>query len=301
MSAAVNTAERRNARPSPLIPPDRRRDAPLFFVVVILVFLACLAALSARAAWRATDEWTSALDSSATVQILAESGETADAEAARAAEILSALSGVAEAHALPAEEAEALLAPWFGTDLPEELPAPRLVAVTLSLDAPATADSMRAALAEAEIAAEVDDHGRWQADVARAAGAAQTLSLAVVGLLAAAACAVCAFAVQAGMAARREVIEALRVAGASDMLIAGLFLRRFLLMGLLAGAAGAALAGAAVAALYFAVTRQSGLVALPAPGIEEGVVLLAAPAAAALIGALTAWITVIAELGRRNG
>jgi hypothetical protein len=83
-------------------------------------------------------------------------------------------------------------------------------------------------------------------------------------------------------------------------LVAFLFLRRFFLMGLGAGASGAALAALALGAVYLAVSRRSGLISLPAPGLEEALVLLAAPAAAALIGAATAWITVIAELGRKN-
>ncbi len=289
----------RPPKPGPLIPPDRRRDAPLFFVVAILVFLACLAGLAARTAWRAADEWTAALESSATAQIVSDSAEAADTDADAAADLLSRLDGVAEARVLPASESEALLAPWFGSDLPDELPAPRLIALTLDPDAPPQIEAMEAALAAEGIVAVIDDHSRWEADIARAGRAAQGLSLAVVALLAGAAGAVSVFAAQAGLAARREVIEALRVAGASDRLIAFLFLRRFGLMGLLAGAAGAALAGGALGALYLGVIRTGGLVAAPAPGWEEALVLCAAPAAAALIGAVTAWTTVIAELGRK--
>lgn len=297
-TAPAPGSARDKARQGPLIPPDTRRSAPLFFVVATLVFLACVAGLSARAAWRASAEWTSSLEASATVQILSNNEEQADADAARAADVLSALDGVAEARALPAEEAEALLAPWFGAELPEELPAPRLVALTLSPQAPADMSALRAALESAGLTAEVDDHGRWESDVARAAAAAQALSLAAVTLLALSACAVSIFAVQAALAARRDVIEALRVAGASDRLIAFLFLRRFFLMGFLAGLAGAALAALLLGGLYLFVSEESGLIALPAPRMGEAYVLFAAPAAAALIAAATAWLTVIAELGR---
>ncbi len=298
--AAAPARARAGQKQGPLIPPDRRHDAPLFFVVMILAFLACLAGLAALAAWRATADWTASLDAAATVQIIASTAAEAEAAAGRAADALAVLDGVAGARVLPVEETDALLAPWFGTALPDDLPAPRLVALTLAPDRPADMTAMRAALASADVDAVIDDHGRWRGDVARAAQAAQGLSLAVVALLAAAACAVCMFAVRAGLAARREVIEALRVAGARDGLIAFLFLRRFLLMGAASGASGAILAGAALGGIYLAVSRQGGLIALPAPGLDEAAVLAAAPAAAALIGALTAWITVIAELRRKS-
>lgn len=291
-------ADTPHRRPAPLIPPDGRRDAPLFCVVAVLVLLACLAGLSARAAWRAADEWTASLDAAATVQILAEDQEAADAGAARAAEILSGLDGVAAADALDRAEAEALLAPWFGEALPEELPAPRLVAVTLTPGADADLDAMRAALEAEGLQVEIDDHARWEDEIGRAAGAVQTLGVIVVALLAGAAGAVVVFAVQAGFAAKREAIEALRVAGAEDRLIAFLFLRRFFLVGLASGGAGAALAAAALGALYFGLSGQDGLVSLPAPGWGEALVLLAAPATSALVGAATAWITVLTELGR---
>lgn len=287
-------------RPAPFLPETDSRDGSLIFVVATLCFLACLTALSVLAANRAADGWTDQLTGEATVIVRAKGGQTPDSAAARAAETLAGIPGVVEARALEKEKAEALVAPWLG-DLEDlaDLPVPRLVAVELDRETPATADAMDRALKAQGLDAVVDDHSVWMADIRRAAGLAQGFGIAVFLLIAAAAGAVVAFATRAGLAARREVVEVLHLSGAEDSFIAGLFQARFARMAAMAG-----LFGAGGAAIIGALLRLVGggegltpvlpirwidlLAVIPAPLLAAGVAALAARLTAqALIRELT--------------
>src|SRR6185503_17697426 len=163
--------------------------------------------------------------------------------AARAAEALSGTAGVAEARALEPAKAYDLIRPWLGdvSDL-EDLPVPRLVAVTLNAKHPAGAARLKAALAAQNIDATVDDHSVWIKDIRRAGGLVRWLGAGVFLLIASAAGAVVAYATRAGLAARRDVVEVLHLAGAEDAQIANLFELRFARIAAVAGAAGAAAA-----------------------------------------------------------
>lgn len=237
-------------RAAPLLPPRDARDGALVFVVATLCFLACLAALAARGADRAAKGWRTELIGSATVVVRPGASETADAAAARAAEALAGVKGVAEADALEREKADALLEPWLGkADALKDLPVPRLVSVDLDPKAPASAADLRKALSAAGIDATVDDHSLWLKDVLRAAGITRLAALGIALLIAAAAGAVIVFATRAGLAARADVVSVLHLAGAEDGFIADLFVARFARMAAMAGligAGGAALVGAAL-------------------------------------------------------
>lgn len=287
-------------RPAPFLPETDSRDGSLIFVVATLCFLACLTALSVLAANRAAHGWSDQLTGEATVIVRAKGSQTPDGAAARAAETLAGVPGVVEARALEKEKAEALVAPWLG-DLEDlgDLPVPRLVAVQLDGEAPATADTMDRALKAQGLDAVVDDHSVWMADIQRAARLAQGFGVAVFLLIAAAAGAVVAFATRAGLAARREVVEVLHLSGAEDRFIAGLFQARFARMAAMAG-----LLGAGGAAIIGGLLRLIGggegltpvlpirwidlLAVIPAPLLAAGVAALAARLTAqALIRDLT--------------
>jgi cell division transport system permease protein len=274
--------------PAPLLPKRDARDGALVFVVAVLCFLACLTAIGALAADRAARGWTSQLSDSATVVVQPKGAETPDAAAARAAEVLAGVKGVAEARALEKEKAEALLEPWLGRDaLLDDIPMPRLVAVDMNPRAPASAADLDRALKAAGVLATVDDHSVWIADIQRGAGIARWAALGVCLLIISAAAAVIGFATRAGLAAHREVIEVLHLSGAETGFVARLFQTRFAIA---AGTAG--LFGAAGAAMIAAVVRLAGggqglTPVLPLAWIDL-VAVLPAPLMAALIAAVAA-------------
>ncbi|MES2034754.1 MAG: ABC transporter permease [Pseudomonadota bacterium] len=241
-------------KPAPLLPRRDPRDGSLVFVIAVLCFLACLTAIGALAADRATRGWTSQLTGSATVVVRANGSETPDAAAGRAAETLAGVKGVSEARALEKERAEALLEPWLGREaLLDDLPIPRLVSVDLDPRTPASAEALDKALKAAGLDATVDDHSLWIADIERAAGIARWAALGVFLLIASAAAAVIGFATRAAMAAHRETIEVLHLSGAQAKFVIRLFQSRFAKVAALAG-----LFGALGAAIIGALARLTG-------------------------------------------
>jgi cell division transport system permease protein len=258
------------------------------FVIAVLCFFACTAAVAALAADRAATGWTSQLRNSATVLVRPKGGETADAAAARAAEALADVKGVSEARALEKAQAAALLEPWLGKEaLADDLPVPRLVALDLDPDHPPGAADLENALKAKDIDATVDDHSLWIKDIVRAGTWARAAALGVFALTALAAGAVIAFAARAVLASRREIVEVLHVAGAKDGFIAGLLARRFAAMAFVAGTGGALLAAGLGAAARLAGGGQGLTPVLPVAWIDLAA-LLACPFLAAAVAALAA-------------
>lgn len=285
-----------------LLPPDTGRDRPLFLVAAILVFLACIAALGARGAWQAADQWTLELESSVTIQVRPVETRDVEADARQAAEIAAAVEGVTSANAHDRSHAERLLAPWLGEEnLPDDLPLPLLVEVTLEPGQSAMIEPLQAALDEAGLAATVDDHSRWISAVRRAAQSARMLGLSLLALLAGAAAAVVAFAARASLAARMDVIDALHLCGAEDRYIALLFQQRFFMLGIKSGTAGAVIA--ALVALFVSLGETPANMAFFLPELamdpfEIGLLVLA-PLLAGGTAAISAHLAVVTDLRGR--
>ena len=278
-------------KPAPLLPRDDARETALLFVVAVLCFLACLAAITALASDRAAQGWSREIRGEATVQVRPALNETGSA-AARAAEVLAGVPGVTEAAALEREKAEELLRPWLGDAVLDDLPVPHLVAVTLDPERPATSQDLRVALRRAGVDGLVDDHGRWLKDVERSAALVRVGALFLFALMAAAAGAVIAFATRAGMAARRDVVEVLHLTGARDDFIAAVFQGRFARLAAEAGLYGALAAAAAAAILKLAGSGGGFGPALPMTWSDLAVVS-PCPLVAATVAAVAARLTTL--------
>ena len=271
----------------------------LIVVIAVLCFLASITAVGAVAADRAAHGWARQLRAEATVQVRPRVDETGPTAAARAAETLAGVAGVAEAEAMDRKAAEALLRPWVGEAALPDLPLPYLVTVRLDPINPASAPTLSRALAEAGLDASVDDHSLWRGEVERSAGVITALAGAAFLLIAAATAAVIAYATRAGMAAQASVIETLSLNGASDFYVAGLFQRRF---GGLAATAGAM--GAGLAALLLGLLRliggEGGLTPALPLAFSDLIILVACPLLAFGVALLAARFTALAKLGARS-
>lgn len=272
-------------RPGPLLPPSAGRETAVGFVIAVLAFLAAIAILSAIAANRAASGWQAEVLGSASVLVRPSGGESPDAAAARAAEALAGAPGVDEAAMLTREEAEALLRPWLGRDVLADLPIPRLVAVELSKESPATAAALEKALADARVDADVDDHSLWTRQIVRAGNTARIVAAASALLLILAVAAVVAVATGAALERWRTAIQVLHFAGAEDRFVAGLVMRRFAVQALAASLVGGG-AAAALGAITLAAAGKGGL--LPSAPLVWGdlAFILAVPLAALIAGAV---------------
>ncbi len=222
-----------------VVPPSGPTAWLTTFTAAAMAFLAVFALALSLAADRLAERWAEALAGTATVRIAAPPDQI-EAQVAAVLDVLTTTSGVASARALTVEDTRALLAPWFGPDLPlDDLPVPRLVEVT---EAPGGYDGegLRMRLAAEAPGAVLDDHARWQRPLAQAAGRLRLLGLLSVGLIGATVAAMVTLAATAALNANAQVIRTLRLVGARDAFIARAFTRRFTLRafwGALAGAA----------------------------------------------------------------
>jgi len=280
---------------SPLLPREDAREAALFFVVCALCFLAALSGLVARSAYAAADSWTDRVTGQITVRV-----RGTDAQTQSAVEMAMTTQGIISARALTREESVDLLRPWLGAaGVPDDLPLPHLIAAEAAPGAGQAGAALGEKLTAAGIDATVDDHVVWSADVKRATDSAGLVALIAVGLLGATAVAVIAFATHATLLARRDIVELLHLTGAKDGFISGLFERRFLMLGVQAGAVGALLALGAAAFILFVVKQSDQRVwLLPqlSLSLADGLILGLAPLVAGVAAMVAAKVTVLRSL-----
>lgn len=287
---------------------QRAVAGPVPWVIAIMTALTVIAAAGGLALGGVARTAQSELAGGVTVQI-AGPGEAEAAKQAKAAvAAISSLDGVAKVRRLaPAERAE-LLRPWLGTDAVDDsaspgqedlLVMPELIEVQLAGRADRAAlDRLATAIEPGAPDASVNADMEWLAPLAGAIDALQWLALALVGLLATATAAAVLLASRSALAANRDTIEIMHLLGAHDIQVAKMFQKAAVLSAAAGGAAGFAVAEAAIFVL-------SGRFAALGPGNtaaglrwHDWIALVLIPLAAVLLAGLTARLTVLATLRR---
>ena len=273
-----------------VVPPTGHTAWLTGFTAGAMTFLAVFALALSMAADRLADRWSDALSRTATIRISAPPDQM-EAQTAAVLEVLRTTPGIAASRALSDDEQRALLAPWFGPDLPvDALPLPRLVEVTETPEG-YDGEGLRQRLRAEAPGAVLDDHTRWRRPLAVAAARLNLLGALSIALIGAAMAAMITLAANAALAANAQVIRVLRVVGAQDDYIAAAFVRRFTLRAL-AGSGVGAVAGMIGIALLPPVDEAGGfltglgfqgagwLLPLLLPPVAALVALLATRAAA---------------------
>ncbi|SFR58596.1 cell division transport system permease protein [Yoonia tamlensis] len=207
-----------------VVPPTGLTARLTVFVAAVMAFLAVISLALSLSAGRVADRWADELAQAATLRLPAETDQLQ-----KALQILETTPGVASARALTKEEQEALLTPWFGTDLQlENLPIPQLVEV-IADDPPYDLAGLEARFAAEIPGAVFDDHGSWRDPLVAAAMRVRLIGAVVILLIFASVGAMITLAAQASLAANVQVIRVLRLVGARDVYIARAFVRRFTL------------------------------------------------------------------------
>jgi cell division transport system permease protein len=234
--------------PDRVVPPSGPTAWLTTFTAGTMAFLAVFALALSLAADRLAARWGESLNRTATVRISAPSDQV-EAQVAAVLDVLSTTPGVASARALTGAETRALLAPWFGPDLPlDTLPIPRLVELA-EADPGYDGEGLRLRLQAEAPGAILDDHARWQRPLALAADRLRLLGLLCVLLIGLTVAAMITLAATAALNANAQVIRVLRLVGARDSYIARAFTRRFTLRAFWGALAGTAAGTAGVAAL----------------------------------------------------
>lgn len=220
-----------------VVPPSGAAARLTGLVAGAMAFLAVFALALSLAAGRLADRWGEALARTATVRISAPADQmTLQTDAVLA--VLAATPGVASSRALSIDEQRALLAPWFGPDLPvDALPLPQLIEVVETASG-YDGEGLRQRLAAEAPGAVLDDHTRWRKPLVQAAGRLRVLGWLSMGLIGVVVAAMITLAANAALAANAQVIRVLRLVGARDTYIARAFVRRFTLRAFWGAAAG---------------------------------------------------------------
>jgi cell division transport system permease protein len=229
-------------RPGPLLPRAAGRGFAPFAAMALIAFVASLAAAGGLiGAYVARDWLKPAPVGSITITVQARGLESADAAAARSAEILGGLAGVAKAEAFDGAPDPSASADGG---------ARSVVVRFRSAGAPLDPARLAHALEAAGIAATLEDHDLFTSPARR------PIVLMMAGSAAAVVLAMIVTAILVALNARRllarvrDLMDLLRSAGATDSFIASLFRDRFA-----AAAAAGGLAGGMLAIAVCAVMR----------------------------------------------
>ncbi|GGE40497.1 cell division protein FtsX [Primorskyibacter flagellatus] len=269
-----------------VVPPSGFTAHLTLFAAGVMTFLAVFALALSLATGRLAERWGEDLAHASTLRISAPADQLG-AQTEAALRVLETTEGVASARALTAAEQQALLAPWFGPDVPlEGLPVPQLIEV-VETDDGFDAAGLRLRLATEAPGAVLDDHTRWRRPLVAAATRLKTLGLLSILLIGGATAAMITLAANAALSANAQVIEVLRLVGAQDRYIARAFVRRFTLRTFSGAVVGLAFGVVAILFLPAAQDQAGFLTGLGFQGAQWLWPLLIPPVAAAVAYAAT--------------
>ena len=178
----VMTALRGDAQADRVVPPTGHTATLTLFSAAVMTFLAVFALALSLATGRLADRWASELARTSTLRISAPA-EQMEAQTRAALRVLETTQGVASARALSVEEQRALLAPWFGPDVPvETLPIPQLVEIVED-GTGYDAAGLRLRLQAEVPGAVLDAHTRWRRPLVTAASRLRLLGLVSILLI----------------------------------------------------------------------------------------------------------------------
>lgn len=225
-----------------IVPSSSLAGTALIAVIAIMTFLAAMTIGALDLVRQATADWNASVAREVTIQVLPAAGRDVEDAVTRAAAIARAAPGIGEVRIVSLDDTRQLLAPWLGDAALQDLPVPRLIAVSIAPGGRPDLAALSAQLAREVAGASLDDHRAW-IDRLRAVGnSLVAIGLAVLALVLAATALSVLFATRGAMAGNRDIIEVLHMVGARDGFVARAFARRFLGFGLKGGIAGGGLA-----------------------------------------------------------
>ena len=228
---------------APIVPKATIAGRALIAVIAIMTFLASITIGGVMLLRAAAGDWQADVAREVTIQVRPLAGRDLEADVATAAAIAGARARRRRRAALQQgrNPTSCCSRGWARLAL-DELPVPRLIAVTIAAGEAPDLDGLRGALAAQVPAASLDDHREF---VGHMRAVTRTILGAATGVLALVMVATVlsvTFATRGVMATNRQVIEVLHFIGAKNSFIAGHFQRHFLLLGLKGGAIGGGLA-----------------------------------------------------------
>lgn len=241
--APVRKARKVESSTAPIVPAGSVTGRSLTLVITIMCFLACLTVGAVHLIRESANGWLKDIASEVTVQVQPKDGADTDKIVNEVATYLGQQSGISKVTVMSAAESAGLLEPWLGKiDNLDALPLPRLIALELDRAAAPDLEQVRTGLTTRFQGTTLDDHRRWQQQIATITNSFALGGLAILALVAMATTAIIVSATKSSMASNREIVEVLHFVGATDRFIAREFEKHFLRLGVRAGLVGAACA-----------------------------------------------------------
>lgn len=238
---------------TPILPRGQGEDRPLIIIMAIMSFLATLSLLLVLMGVRQSDSWQKDLQSAATVQV---TGANQIMKSDEALAILKNQPGVTGVSVLSESENRALLNPWIGdVTLPNDITVPTLI--RLSVDQKKfKAKDTEDILSQAGISATVDNHRQWSKNLSSTWNRIRLALFSLLAIILAATIGITTFATRSVIQVRKNIIQVLGQVGATDSFIGGLFVKRFLTLGLKSAILG--IVAALIFIVIFMIWQNSG-------------------------------------------
>lgn len=291
--------ERRGAETRLL--PQGKLSGPMPWVIAIMIGLTVVATASGLALRKTANAASADVAGGVTVQIVNGAPRERDRQAQAALAALQGAPGVASVRIVPQKELDALVEPWLGTTVGDDvnaLPVPALIDVRLAGNADKTAvAALRKQIAARAPDARVDAQASWLAPVFEAIGALQLLAGGLIALLAFATVATVLLASRNALSNHRNTIEIVHMLGGTDAQIARIF-QRSMAVDAAAGGIGGLLLGVVTIGLLgrqFA-ALGSGMMTAGSLGYTDWLLICCIPVAGVLLAVLTARLSVLNAL-----
>lgn len=283
---------------------------PLLMVIAAMCFLAALSAAGVFTVNRATQEWTTGLENSLTIQLKTQPGsenreEADNIQLRRVVAALKTTDGILSATSVSREEAAQLLEPWLGTEsFAAALPVPQLIDVRFDPDNIPDLEKLKQKINDIAPNAIFQDHSRWSSRILAFADFLRGLAFSIMALITVTTIAITFFATRAGLAAQHEIVEVLHLIGAQDKFIARELQFELLVLGLSASLLGV---GAAILTLLLAPRLSGAFSELPGAYLisstnlygNDLISLLLVPVIASVVIAITTRVTVLHALSKK--
>ena len=281
--------------------PQGKLSGPMPWVIAIMIGLTVVATASGLALRKTADAASADVAGGVTVQIVNGAPLERDRQAQAALAVIQAAPGVSSARIVPQKELDALVEPWLGTTVGDDvnaLPVPALIDVRLVGNADkAAVAALRQQIAPRAPDARVDAQASWLAPVFEAIGALQLLAGGLIALLAFATVATVLLASRNAMSNHRNTIEIVHMLGGTDAQIARIF-QRSMAVDAAAGGMGGLMLGIVTIALLgrqFA-ALGSGMMTAGSLGYTDWLLICCIPVAGVLLAVLTARLSVLNAL-----
>jgi cell division transport system permease protein len=252
-------------RAGPLLSPDGPRDWLTWLAFGLMSFVTAALMIATLVGGLMARDLTNRLTGSATVLVRGGGLESDDAAAARVAELLGSMPGVAAARVMEPDKTDGAIADLIEGRAPSSAGGPtRLVTASIAGRDPREAGRVARALEAQGLRVTVDDNHLWTSHLWRTIGIAAAIALAAWLSLVLVAAFTLGARSRACVNAHRDLVSLLHLTGANDGYVADLFRRRLGTRTALAAGAGAALAIAGALAWRILVAPGLSWIALTA-------------------------------------